>query len=264
MKKSRIVTYLVLLVVFLFGAYAAFMYVYTEWKFLPVELLQEPSAAAPHAEWKAPNTLLYLHKVNTPRRSARKEKSYDGYEIDLQTDASGNLWVAHDPAEMKDKIKLSDIFAALKNPGQKAYWLDLKTQLTPEQLDQILLTAKAFRIPKENLLLETVPGETAKLINQRELQLLLQLPDDFDSDLGDPQTRKEINQKTLQQWKEYRPAAVSAVFDQYPYLRAYFPEMPKAIYYASTKRPSLKKPFMLRHMKEDPSVKIFILTEYTW
>ena len=152
MKKSRIVTYLVLLVVFLFGAYAAFMYVYTEWKFLPVELLQEPSAAAPHAEWKAPNTLLYLHKVNTPRRSARKEKSYDGYEIDLQTDASGNLWVAHDPAEMKDKIKLSDIFAALKNPGQKAYWLDLKTQLTPEQLDQILLTAKAFRIPKENLL----------------------------------------------------------------------------------------------------------------
>ena len=89
MKKSRIVTYLVLLVVFLFGAYAAFMYVYTEWKFLPVELLQEPSAAAPHAEWKAPNTLLYLHKVNTPRRSARKEKSYDGYEIDLQTDASG-------------------------------------------------------------------------------------------------------------------------------------------------------------------------------
>ena len=92
----------------------------------------------------------------------------------------------------------------------------------------------------------------------------MQLPADFDSDLGDPQTRKEINQKTLQQWKEYRPAAVSAVFDQYPYLRAYFPEMPKAIYYASTKRPSLKKPFMLRHMKEDPSVKIFILTEYTW
>ena len=264
MKKSRIVLYLVLLVVFLFGAYAAFMYVYTEWKFLPVELVQEPSPAAPHAEWKAPNTLLYLHKVNTPRRSARKEKSFDGYEIDLQADAEGILWVAHDPEEMSAKIKLSDIFAALKNPGGKAYWLDLKTQLTPEQLDQILLTAEAFRIPQENLLLETVPGDTAKLINQRGLQLLLQLPESFDKDAGDPKTRHELNQNALQQWEEYRPAAVSASFGKYPYLRAYFPEMPKAIYYSSTKRPSLKKPFMVRHMEEDPSVKIFMLDEYTW
>ena len=264
MKKSRIVLYLVLLVVFLFGAYAAFMYVYTEWKFLPVELVQEPSPAAPHAEWKAPNTLLYLHKVNTPRRSARKEKSYDGYEIDLQADAEGNLWVAHDPEEMSAKIKLSDIFAALKNPGGKAYWLDLKTQLTPEQLDQILLTAEAFRIPQENLLLETVPGDTAKLINQRGLQLLLQLPESFDQDENDPKTRHELNQNAMQQWEEYRPAAVSASFGKYPYLRAYFPEMPKAIYYSSTKRPSLKKPFMVRHMEEDPSVKIFMLDEYTW
>ena len=264
MKKSRIVLYLVLLVVFLFGAYAAFMYVYTEWKFLPVELVQEPSPAAPHAEWKAPNTLLYLHKVNTPRRSARKEKSYDGYEIDLQADAEGNLWVAHDPEEMSAKIKLSDIFAALKNPGGKAYWLDLKTQLSPEQLDQILLTAEAFRIPQENLLMETVPGDTAKLINQRGLQLLLQLPESFDQDENDPKTRHELNQNALQQWEEYRPAAVSASFGKYPYLRAYFPEMPKAIYYSSTKRPSLKKPFMVRHMEEDPSVKIFMLDEYTW
>ena len=264
MKKSRIVLYLVLLVVFLFGAYAAFMYVYTEWKFLPVELVQEPSPAAPHAEWKAPNTLLYLHKVNTPRRSARKEKSYDGYEIDLQPDAEGNLWVAHDPEEMSAKIKLSDIFAALKNPGGKAYWLDLKTQLSPEQLDQILLTAEAFRIPQENLLMETVPGDTAKLINQRGLQLLLQLPESFDQDENDPKTRHELNQNALQQWEEYRPAAVSASFGKYPYLRAYFPEMPKAIYYSSTKRPSLKKPFMVRHMEEDPSVKIFMLDEYTW
>lgn len=264
MRKSRIVLYILLLAVFSFGAYAAFMYVYTEWKFLPVELLQEPNKAAPHAEWKAPDTLLYLHQVNTPRRAQRKENAYAGYEIDLQTDEQGNLWVAHDPEEMAQQIKLADIFSALKNPGQKAYWLDLKTQLTPAQLDQILLTAQAFHIPQENLLLETVPGDTAKMINKKKLNLLLQLPESFDKDFNDPQARKEINQNALQEWEEYRPAAVSASFGKYTYLRAYFPEMPKAIYYSSTKRPSLKKPFMINHMKEDPSVKIFLIDEYTW
>lgn len=264
MRKSRVILYIILLLVFSFGAYAAFMYVYTEWKFLPVELLQEPNPAAPHAEWKAPGTLLYLHQVNTPRRAARKETAYDGYEIDLQTDDNGSLWVAHDPEEMAQEIKLADIFAALKNPGQKAYWLDLKNQLTPEQLEQILLTAKAFHIPQENLLLETVPGDTAALINKKGLNLLLQVPESFDKDFSDPQNRKEINQNALQEWQKYQPAAVSASFGKYPYLRAYFPKMPKAIYYSSTKRPSLKKPFMVRHMKEDPSVKIFLLDEYTW
>ncbi len=264
MKKSRIVLYIVLLLIFSFGAYAAFMYVYTEWKFLPVELLQEPNNADPHAEWKAPDTLLYLHQVNTPRRSERKENAYGGYEIDLQTDANGSLWVAHDKEEMAQEIKLSDIFSALKNPAQKAYWLDLKSELTPDQLEQILLTAQAFHIPQENLLLESVPGPTAKLINKKGLNLLLQLPAHFEKDFGDPQSRKEINQNALQEWEEYRPSAVSASFGKYPYLRAYFPQMPKAIYYSSTKRPSLKKPFMVRHMKADPSVKIFLIDEYTW
>ncbi len=264
MKKSRIILYAVLLAVVSFGAYAAFMFVYTEWKFLPVELLQEPNPAAPHSEWKATDDLLYIHKVNTPRRAENKDDAYDGYEVDILPNEGGNLVIAHDLDEIEDGIKLADIFAAIDNPAEKSYWLDLKTNLTESQLDQILLTAKAFNIPEEHLLLETVPGPTAQLIKKRGLGLLLQLPDDFDKDDGDPQKRKEINESTLQQWQEYKPAAVSTSFGKYPYLRAYFPNMPKAVYYSSTVRPSLKKPFMVDHMEEDPSVKIFMLDEYTW
>ncbi len=264
MKKSRIILYVVLLAVFSFGAYAAFMYVYTEWKFLPVELLQQPSPAAPHSEWKAPDDLLYIHKVNTPRRAEAKDDSYEGYELDLLPDTTGNMTVAHDLDDTQDGTKLTDIFAAVDNPSEKGYWLDIKTELTPAQLEQILLMAKASGVPLENLLFECVPGQTAKMVQQKGLALLLPVPDEFDKDGGDPQTRKEINEKTLQLWEEYKPAAVSASFGKYPYLRAYFPNMPKAIYYSSTVRPSLKKPFMVNHMEEDPSVKIFMIDEYTW
>lgn len=264
MKKSRIILYIALLIVFSFGAYAAFMYVYTEWKFLPITLLQEPNLQAPHSEWKAMENILYIHKVNTPRRAESKEKSYDGYELDIYATPNETLTIAHDPEEIADGIKLADIFAAIDHPEEKSYWLDLKTEFTQPQLEQILLTAKSFGIPPENLLLETVPGPTAKLIKEKGLGLLLQLPSDFDDDSADPQKRKEINEKALKQWQEYLPAAVSASFGKYPYLRDYFPNMPKAIYYSSTIRPSLKKPFMIKHMKEDPSVKIFMIDEYTW
>ena len=166
------------------------MYVYTEWKFLPVELLQEPSTQAPHSEWKATDDLLYIHKVNTPRRAENKDESYDGYELDIQTDSQGNLAIAHDEDDLADGIKLADIFSSVDNPSEKSYWLDLKTELTEKQLDQIVLTAQAFGIPKEHLLLERVPGPTAKLINKKGLGLLLQVPEDFDKDGGNPQKRK--------------------------------------------------------------------------
>ena len=264
MRKSRIILYIVLLSIFSFGAYAAFMYVYTEWKFLPVELLLEPNPTAPHSEWKAPKDLVYIHQVNTPHRADSKDDWFDGYEMDLLPDNTGNMTVAHDLDEIQNGIKLTDIFAAIDNPQEKGYWLDIKTELTPQQLDQILLMAKASGVPQENLLFECNPGKTAKMIQERGLALLLPVPDEFDKDDGSMQKRKEINEKTLLLWKEYKPAAVSASFGKYPYLRAYFPNMPKAIYYSSTVRPSLKKPFMIDHMEEDPSVKIFMIDQYTW
>lgn len=265
MRRSKIILSVILLAVFSFGAYAAFMYVYTEWKFAPVELLREPDPSAPHAQWKAPQNGLFIHRVNTVRRAKNKDKSYNGYELDLMPDEPGEeLFVAHDSNALPGKVKLADIFSAVKRPQDKTYWLDLKTELTPAQLDEILQTARQFNVPPENLLFETVPGSTARLINKKGLGLLLQLPDGFDEDGKDPAKRAQINRQALAEWTEYRPAAVSASFGKYPYLRAYFPDMPKAVYYSATRRPSLKKPFMARHMKEDSSVKIFMIDEYTW
>lgn len=265
MRRYKIILSVILLAVFSFGAYAAFMYVYTEWKFAPVELFSEPDLSAPHADWKAPAGHLFIHQVNTVRRAKNKDARYSGYELDLMPAAAGGeLFVAHDESALAARVKLADIFSAVKRPQDKTYWLDLKTELTPGQLDEILQTAKQFNVPADNLLFETVPGPTAKLINKKGLGLLLQLPDGFDNDEKNTAKRAQINRSALAEWTEYRPAAVSASFGKYPYLRAYFPQMPKAVYYSATRRPSLKKPFMVRHIKEDPSVKIFMIDEYTW
>ena len=265
MKKYKLTVFAVLTALFSFGAYAAFMYVYTESKFAPVRLFADPLQNAPSSAWQPASGQLFIHKVNTVRRAKNKDARYNGYELDiLPAEEGGELFVAHDPAALPAKVKLADIFAALKRPQDKTYWLDLKAELTPAQLGEILQTAERFNIPRTNLLFEAPAGPTAKMIQKKGLSLLLQIPEGFDQDGKDPKRRNEINREALAEWEEYRPAAVSASFGKYPFLRGYFPNMPKAVYYSATRRPSLKKTFMARRMQEDPSVKVFLIDEYTW
>ena len=86
----------------------------------------------------------------------------------------------------------------------------------------------------------------------------------FEQDNGDFVQRTKLNAQALALWEKYQPVAVSASFGKYVHLQAYFPQMPKAIYYSATKRPSLKKTFMRQHMRRDNSVKIFMVDEYDW
>lgn len=244
------------------GAYAAFMYVYTDHMFAPVPLLAQPSPQAPASTWTAPKAK-FIHRVNSPTRARFKDHKFNGFELDVWMH-EGQPFAAHGQTELQRDIPLGSIFGAVENPAQKAWWLDLKTELTETDLQAILQTAQEYHIPTENLLFEAGPGPTAKLIKQYHLGLLLALPEGFEEDHQDPQKRAELNAQVLALWQEYQPAAVSASFGKYGHLRAYYPNMPKAIYYSATRRPSLKKYFMAAHMQKDPSVQIFMTDEYTW
>ncbi len=246
------------------GVYAAFIYVYTDAKFAPAPLLLAPSQADVHSAWKATHSGLFIHRVNTPERARKKSKKYNGLELDIFPQADGTLIVAHDEKQAQNKTSLQTIFKAAQNGPHKTWWLDIKGELSNAQIDEILQIAQACNISPENLLFEVNPGPTAKRIRAKQLGLLLPLPEGFEQDDNDPARREALNQAALTLWEEYQPTAVSASFGKYPVLKAYFPQMPKAIYYSNTVRPSLKKTFMARQMQKDPSVKIFMLDEYNW
>ena len=243
-------------------AYVSFMYVYTDHMFAPVTPLQEASMLSAYQNWSVPLTP-FIHKVNTPQRARRKDGRFNGFEVDIFP-YQGEILVAHDSTEALRDVKLPDIFTAIKNPVEKVWWLDVKGDLTFEEIDRILHLAARYNIPTSHLLFEVSPGETAKRINRKNLSLLLPLPDGFDEDHNDPNTRAKLNAKVSALWEEYKPLAISASFGKYAYLRTYFPNIPKAIYYSATQRPSIKKSFMRRHMGRDSSVKIFMTDEYNW
>ncbi|MBP5429551.1 MAG: hypothetical protein J6Y25_01495 [Elusimicrobiaceae bacterium] len=262
MRTYRIILCVLAITISVAAAYSAFMYVYTDHMFAPVAFLTTPKTQAPHTPWPTlQKQTRFIHQVNTPQRAQRKGKRFAGLEVDVWGE---ELLAAHDEQEALLQTPLRAIFAAVKNPQEKLWWLDLKSEFSAAALDAMVQTAAQYNIPPENLLFETVPGPTAKLINQKKLALLLQLPEEFETDQNDLKRREEINAQTWALWEEYRPAAVSASFGKYGHLKTYFPDMPKAIYYSNTKRPSLKKSFMAAHIKKDPSVKIFMTDEYTY
>lgn len=244
------------------AAYAAFMYGYVQLKFIPLTPVSEPwqTHTAP-AAW--PGDILFIHAVNTPQRARAKDARYDGMEMDLNRLPDGTLVLAHDPSRFKNASTLQDVWSALKTPGQKTYWLDLKIPLTQADIDALARTAARFNIPKTRLFFETEGGDTARLLTQNGFPILLQTPDGFDEDGGDSARRAALNARLAKVLEEYRPAAVAGSLGKYPYLRAYFPQINKAIYTSTTKRPSLKKTFLAQAMKKDPAVKIFMVDEYT-
>lgn len=263
MRTYRIILSIGVLLLACIFTYVSFMYVYTDHMFAPITPLQAPNALpVAYHDWVTPQSF-FIHRVNTPQRAHRKDQKFNGFEIDILSH-QGKLLVAHDLIESKRNVQIEDIFAAVKNPAEKVWWLDIKGELSNEEIDTILRFATQYNIPAEHLLFEVAPGDTAKRINKKKLSLLLPLPDGFDEDQNDPDTRAQLNAKAFALWEQYKPLAVSASFGKYAYLKAYFPNIPKAIYYSATQRPSIKKIFMQRHMAQDPSVKIFMTDEYTW
>ena len=262
MRTSRIYLLLALTGAALLAAYGAFMYVYTDHMFAPITLLAQPNPQAPSSAWQAP-LVPFIHKVNTPARARKKDRKFGGFEVDVWTEQD-KILAAHDARETQKGVLLSDIFAAVKHPAQKVWWLDVKQELSPAHLDAILAAAQTYNIPTTHLFFEVSPGPTAKLLKARNLPLLLGLGEGFEEDNQDPSKRAKLNAQALEEWQEYQPSAVAASFGKYAYLRAYFPHMPKAIYYSATQRPSIKKFFMRRHLQKDPSVRIFMTDEYDW
>lgn len=262
MRIHKVILSILTLLIACVVAYVSFMYIYTDHMFAPITLLETPHLTPTYKKWPAP-IVPFIHKVNTPARAYQKDKKYPGFEVDVLS-AHGDLLAAHDPTEAMRNIKLTDIFKAVKNPQEKVWWIDVKSELTDTEIDEIVQQAAQYKIPVDSLLFEVSAGPTAKRITQKGLGLLLPLIEGFDEDKNDATTRAQLNARMLALWEEYKPLAVSASFGKYAYLRAYFPNMPKAIYYSATQRPSIKKSFMRRHMAQDPSVKIFMTDEYSW
>ncbi len=204
-----------------------------------------------------------IHAVNSARRAQAKQNRYDGVEIDINR-KDGQLVAAHDPSRFDKAVPLETIFAALEKPESKTFWLDLKINLTQDEINYIKDLARRYHINPRRILFETSAGPQADLLNANGLTILLQLPSEFIEDAGNAQKRAQLNAQLEELLRRYQPFAISASLGKYPYLKTYFPHYNKAIYSSTTVRPSLKKYFLARAIMQDPTVQVWMQDEYTF
>lgn len=240
--------------------YSAATFIYVKIQMRPL-----PQPLAPQSEIASLATrpqVHLVHAVNSVRRAEAKDQDFEGFEVDLNR-VNGRLMLAHDEEHFDRAIPLSALFEAVENPAGKTYWIDLKTDLTPQDIDELKALAAQFNVSPRRMLFETDGGETADLLNAAGFPILLKVIDGFDEDEGDAQKRTELNARMTEQLRRYHPFAIAGSLGKYPALRAYFPLYNKAIYSATTVRPSLKKKFLKDAMFQDPSVLLFMQDEYT-
>ncbi len=240
--------------------YALGTFVYVKIQMRPLPLMIAPSSAAASLDTR-PQVHL-VHAVNSVRRAQAKDAGFEGFEMDLNR-VNGQLMLAHDEKDFSGAVPLSAVFEAVQNPGEKTYWIDLKTTLTPADINELKSQASRYGVSPRRMLFETGPGETADLLNAAGFPILLQVVNGFDEDGNDPQTRAALNAQMEDLLRRYHPFAIAASLGKYPYLQAYFPQYNKAIYSATTVRPSLKKKFLKDAMFQDPTVLLFMQDEYT-
>ncbi len=244
--------------------YVCGSYLYVLNHLRPVTAVTTPSILSPFTTWR-PEAFSYIHQVNERQRMLTKSKRYNGFEIDTYTlPDKREIYVAHDQRQFKNKMTLQAAFAIPKDPQHAYYWIDMKTSLTQEQIDDVKNIARMSGVPLENLIFEppTKDNAQAKLLSQNGLNVILFVTG-FEKKMT-PQQTADLVAHTQQCIDEIHPLAISSGMGLYPYLKAYFPNYYKAICYNTTKRPSLKKYFMRRAIQKDPSVIMLLNDEYNW
>ena len=239
-------------------------YLYTLGHLRPVQAMLPPSTSVSPTTWK-PDAFMYIHQVNERQRMLSKSKRYQGFEIDIYTEpGKREIRVAHDPRQFKNEMTLQAAFAIPKDPKHSYYWLDMKHALTQQQIDDIKNIAHMSGVPLENLIFEPpyTDDEHAKLLVKNGLNVILFITG-FEKKMSAEETAALVA-KTQKRIDEIKPLAISSGMGIYPYLKAYFPNYYKAICYNTTKRPSLKKYFMRREIRKDPTVIMLLNDEYDW
>lgn len=208
---------------------------------------------------------LAVHQINTPAKAKTKQRDFNAFEIDLISGDSGALFVAHDGNEAKNKISFEDIVKQIEDTPNFIFWFDLKTELTENNINEIVEVAAKYGLKQQHLMFEIgldVGEKTLPVLKKYNLPVLLRTIPGFEYDNGSPKKREELNRKMQETIELFEPFAIMGTVKRYPYLRAYFPDTAKVIQYPSVRMPSLKKVFLVRKMIKEPDIKIILIDEF--
>lgn len=146
--------------------YSAATFIYVKIQMRPL-----PQPLAPQSEIASLATrpqVHLVHAVNSVRRAQAKDQDFEGFEVDLNR-VNGRLMLAHDEEHFDRAIPLSALFEAVANPEGKTYWIDLKTDLTPQDIDELKALAAQFNVSPRRMLFETDGGGNGGFVKRRGL-----------------------------------------------------------------------------------------------
>ncbi|WP_424244661.1 hypothetical protein Dip510_001920 [Elusimicrobium posterum] len=251
MKKT--ITILLSLAV-IWGIFTGVEYILVKIRFTPVAYVPPSKISSVFPAYSGKNL---LHRVNTQQLMAKKIPAYDGAELDVYYKGK-RYFAAHDEKDVgRESVK--EVLSAAPQLSDKYFWIDLKSPF--ESLENARNLKKVFEevgILLDKVIVETDSPSAASLSVEAGFLTALQ-GHGFDRKY-DIEELKENLERTEWEVTASGVQALSCSLTNYPFLRSYFPQMPKIVYYTNNSNPiSLKRYFVKKELQKDPMVKMILM-----
>ncbi len=164
--------------------------------------------------------ILWRHKVNSIESLQKYSQVFKGVELDIVYYRERNEFeVEHDPGSKLD-TKLINYFAAIPNPENYYYWLDIKNlkyEYIDELLERLLFVLNKYGI-KENVICESWSLKSLKTLNKAGLYTSYWIPDfPYDGEITEDQQKKLDKIKDV--LDDCQHNAISAPYQMLPFIK---------------------------------------------
>ena len=209
--------------------------------------------------WQLPRNKVWAHRVNDIATAQAKENAFGGMEVDIiYSQFQNQLLVCHDTQDTLNGLTLEQWFAALQNPSEHGYWLDVK-DLNYQSADTVssMIRDILTRYNVVNLaFVESWDPWVLQKVKRHHLHTSLWVDSFQWSDLDTTAWVAKVNQLA----DIAQPDALSCEFGMFGALTEFFPQKNIFLWHTPAKL-NLENVKLTLKLCQHPSVKI-VLVDY--
>ncbi len=203
----------------------------------------------------------WIHRVNSIERLKIMSEKYSGMEMDIMYDTLKNSFEVYHPPEKPSGFRLDDVLSNTRNVKAHYFWLDFKNlgkNTNSSSCSKLLELAKKYDISR-NIIVESSNAEALKIFTDSGFYTSYYIPVfDLDS-LSQEETEfyyKEVNSHL----ENTSVCALSANYQQLPFIEKYFPDKDELIWYLNEDR-GLKYQASFFFLTRKEKVKVILVSE---
>jgi hypothetical protein len=203
---------------------------------------------------------VWLHRCNTIAKAQNFQYAYSGLELDVHFDTTAGTFIVKHDASDTSTLTLSTWFGSLIDPGRLGFWLDFKN-LSPGNksaaLAELLRIRNAYHLVVNTIVVESSDPSCLPGFDTLNFLVSFYIPY-FDPSTLTPEEQIPYRDYIEGFVSEYGIRTISGYNMQHEFMKEYFPQMNKLLWYLDSFNPALQDS-VINVVKQDSTVQVLLI-----